>query len=365
MSARNNVTTLAAIKLGIFSLTSILVTGLLAVIMGNIGLGSQTSYAAVFTTASMLQEGDDVRIAGIRVGQVNDVDIVQRSRARVEFEIESDVVLTGSSRAEIRYLNIVGDRYLALEKGPDDGERLESEGTIPASRTSPALNLTELYNGFQPLFAALEPDQINELSMNIVQVLQGEGGTVKSLLSRTASLTNSLADRDKLIGEVIDNLDTMLRTVDQRRGRLNQLVVEMRRWMGNLARDRGTIGGSVQSVSTLTEQLADLLTRGRPLVKEDVAQLRRLSGLLARKESQQVLTELLDRLPEAMSDQTRVGTYGSWYSYYLCDFSGEITLPRLEGLDLPVLDQLTDRVRDRLERQLSDLKFYSTAARCE
>jgi phospholipid/cholesterol/gamma-HCH transport system substrate-binding protein len=70
-----------------------------------------------------------------------------------------------------------------------------------------------------------------------------------------------------------------------------------------------------------------------------------------------VISELLDRLPEAMSDQTRVGTYGSWYSYYLCDFNAEIRLPRVPGVDAPVLD--------RLERQLSDLKFYSTAARCE
>ncbi|HEX8779909.1 MAG TPA: virulence factor Mce, partial [Nocardioides sp.] len=154
-----------------------------------------------------------------------------------------------------------------------------------------------------------------------------------------------------------DNLDAMLETVDQRRGQLDALVVELRRWMGNLARDRSRIGGSVQNVSTLTRELADLLTRGRPLIKEDVAQLRQLTALLARKESQQVISELLDRLPEAMSDQTRVGTYGSWYSYYLCDFNAEIRLPRVPGVDAPVLD--------RLERQLSDLKFYSTAARCE
>ena len=357
MNARNNATSLAAIKLGIFSLASLLVTGLLAVIMGNIGLGSQTTYAAVFTSASMLQEGDDVRIAGIPVGEVESIEIHRRSEALVEFKVESDIELTGTSRAEIRYLNIVGDRYLALEKGDGSGEPLAEDATIPMSRTSPALDLTELYNGFQPLFAALEPDQVNELSMNIVQVLQGEGGTIKSLLSRTASLTHTLADRDRLIGEVIDNLDAMLETVDQRRGQLDTLVVELRRWMGNLARDRSRIGGSVRSVSTLTGELADLLTRGRPLVKQDVAELRQLTALLARKESQQVLTELLHRLPEAMTDQTRVGTYGSWYSYYLCDFNGEITLPRVPGVDLPVLE--------RLERQLSDLTFYSTAARCE
>lgn len=353
-SSRNSVTVAAGIKLGIFSLTSILVTGLLAIIMGNIGLGSDETYRAEFTSASMLQKGDDVRIAGIPVGEVKDVEILQRTRALVTFTAESDVTLTEQSRAEIRYLNIVGDRYLALEQGDPEAPRLDPEATIPVERTSPALNLTELYNGFQPLFAALDPDQINELSMNIVQVLQGEGGTVKSLLSRTASLTNSLADRDELIGEVITNLDDLLEVADERRGQLNQLVVELRRWMGNLARDRNLIGSSVESVSTLSAELADLLTRGRPLLKADVRELRTLAATLSKRESQQVIVELLERLPESMTDQTRVGTYGSWYSYYLCDFNGEITLPKIPGLDLT-----------GLQRQLGDISFYSTAARCQ
>ena len=90
---------------------------------------------------------------------------------------------------------------------------LPSGGTIPVSRTKPALNLTELFNGFQPLFQALTPTEVNQLSMNIVKVLQGEGGTVGSLMSNTASLTNALADRDELIGRVIDNLSAMLKTV--------------------------------------------------------------------------------------------------------------------------------------------------------
>ncbi|MCD6639423.1 MAG: MCE family protein [Nocardioides sp.] len=351
---RNAVTTVAAVKLGIFSLVSVLVTGMLAVIMGNFGFGDQTGYSAIFTNASMLQQGDDVRIAGIPVGEVRGVEIHDRNRAVVHFRIESDVVLTEASRAEIRYLNIVGDRYLALEQGDPAAPRLSQEAQIPVERTLPALNLTELYNGFQPLFAALEPDQVNELSLNIVQVLQGEGGTISSLLQRTASLTNTLADRDQLIGEVITNLDTMLQTVDARRTQLNQLVVELRGWMGNLAKDRASIGQSVQNMSALTDTVADLLTRSRPLLKRDVEELRTLVTLLARKENQAILRELLDRLPEALTDQTRIGKYGSWYSYYLCDFQGSIKLPKIAGLDL-----------SGLQRQLDDVSFESTAPRCQ
>ena len=209
--SRNSTTISAGIKLGIFTIVSVLVTGLLAAIMGNIGFGSGTTYKAVFSNASMIEKGDDVRVAGVSVGEVKKVEHYDRTEALVTFRVKSGVPLTTASRAEIRFLNLVGDRYLALEEGADaDAKALEAGDTIPIEQTKPALDLTVLFNGFQPLFQALNPKQVNDLSMNLVQVLQGEGGTVQGLLEKTASLTNTLADRDELIGSVVDNLGETL-----------------------------------------------------------------------------------------------------------------------------------------------------------
>jgi len=353
---RQAVTVSAGIKLGIFSVVSVLVTGLLAAIMGNIGFGSGTEYKAIFTTASMLEKGDDVRVAGVTVGEVKNVEHHDRNNAIITFRVKSDVPLTTSSRAEVRFLNLVGDRYLALEAGADAGaERLESGDTLPIEQTSPALDLTTLFNGFKPLFQALNPEQVNELSMNLVQVLQGEGGTIQGLLQKTASLTTTLADRDQLIGEVVDNLNTTLATVNSRSEQVTQLVVELEGWMTDLAADRQVIGSSLDNISALTVEVADLLRGARPVLKSDVANLRRLAKLLNKKKNADVLVELVDRLPESMSDQTRTGTYGSWYNYYVCGFSGEIKLPAGLG-DLPVIKQL--------QQELNQLDFRSTAPRC-
>lgn len=354
--SRNSTTIAAGIKLGIFTVVSLLVTGLLAAIMGNVGFGAGTTYRAVFSTASMLEKGDDVRVAGVSVGEVKKVEHHDRSQALVTFRVKADVLLTTSSRAEIRFLNLVGDRYLALEEGSDRSARpLDPGGTLPIAQTRPALDLTTLFNGFQPLFQALNPKQVNDLSLNLVQVLQGEGGTVQSLLRKTASLTNTLADRDQLIGRVVDNLSQTLTTIDGRHRQLNDLVIGLKRWMTDLARDRSTIGSSLESISDLTVVVADLLRQGRPLIKSDVAKLRRLAHLLNRKESRAQVVEMLDRLPESMSDQTRTGTYGSWYNYYVCGFSGRITLPAGLG-DLPGLKLLI--------KELNHLDFRSTAPRC-
>jgi phospholipid/cholesterol/gamma-HCH transport system substrate-binding protein len=353
---RQAVTVSAGIKLGIFSIVSVLVTGLLAAIMGNIGFGAGAEYRAIFTTASMLEKGDDVRVAGVSVGEVKNVEHHERNHAIVTFRVKSDVPLTSASRAEVRFLNLVGDRYLALEAGADAAaERLEAGDTLPIEQTSPALDLTTLFNGFKPLFQALGPEQVNELSMNLVQVLQGEGGTIQGLLQKTASLTSTLADRDQLIGEVIDNLNTTLATVSSRSEQVTQLVVELEGWMTDLAADREVIGSSLANISDLTVEVAGLLKGARPVLRSDVAQLRKLARLLNKKQNRDVVVELLDRLPESMTDQTRTGTYGSWYSYYVCGFSGEITLPAGLG-DLPVIQQL--------QQQLDDLNFRSTAPRC-
>jgi phospholipid/cholesterol/gamma-HCH transport system substrate-binding protein len=354
--SRNSTTTAAAVKLGIFTICSVLVTGLLAAIMGNVGFGGGKEYKAIFTTASMLQKGDDVRIAGVNVGEVREVENHDRTQAMVTFRIKDEIELTTASTAEIRFLNLVGDRYLALEQGAStDAETLEADDTISVDRTSPALDLTVLFNGFQPLFQALNPEQVNDLSLNLVQVLQGEGGTVASLVQKTASLTNSLADRDQLIGEVITNLSQTLNTVDERHQQLSELIVELKGWMTDLARDRDTIGDSLSNISDLTSVVADLVSRSRPLVKADVAKLRRLAHLLNQPESRTTVINMLDRLPESMTDQTRTGTYGSWYNYYLCEFSGDISLPELEGI--PGIKELT--------RELGNLRFHSTAPRCQ
>lgn len=354
---RNHATYSAAIKLGVFTMVSIFVTGLLAVIMGNIGFGDRNEYRAIFTNATSLSKGDDVRVAGVNVGEVKKVEHYERSRAIVTFKVDAGVKMTTASRAEIRFLNLVGDRYMALEAGTgsEDARPLEDGGTIPVDHTKPALDLTVLFDGFKPLFAALSPEQVNELSMNLVQVLQGEGGTVKSLLAHTASLTGALADRDALIGDVVTNLSQTLKTVDERHDQLSTLVIELKDWMTDLAKDRDTIGSSLDNISQLTVTVADLLRRGRPLLKEDIAALRALSRLLNKPENRANLSQLLDRMPETMQDQTRTGTYGSWYQYYVCGFSAKIRLPLVANL--PIIKEI--------QKYIGDIEFHSSAPRCQ
>lgn len=354
-SSRNTTLALASIRFGIFTLVAILVTGMLVMIMGNFGRGSQTEYKAIFSNASELTKGNQVRIAGVVVGKVTKVEFYHRNHAKVTFKVDKDVPLTRESTANVRFLNLIGDRYMSLSQGEKGAPRLASGATIPMSHTTPALNLTALFNGFQPLFQALRPEDVNKLSLNLVRVLQGEGGTVQELLANTASLTNTLADRDQLIGEVINNLTELMTTVDDHHQELNELIISLKSWFGDLAKDRKVIGSSLKNISELTETVADLLTRSRPLLKADVAQLRRLFTILAKPQNKAYLELTLDKLPKMLSKQTRIGVFGSWYNYYLCEFHGGVVLP----------SELMNLLPPDVQQQMSDFTIHSNAARCQ
>jgi len=224
----------------------------------------------------------------------------------------------------VRYRNLVGERYLALSQGTGTPTPLADGATIPLRQTQPALDLTVLFNGFKTLFAALNPDDVNAFTMELIKTLQGEGGNINSLLGHTASLTSTLADRDAVIGRTVDNLNQVLGTVDERDKQLDTLVVELQRFVSGLSQDREAIGASLTNIANLADATSQLVQEGRPAIRTDVQQLGKVAGTL--DDNQAIVDGVLKRLPGKLNTITRTATYGSWFNFYLCDFEGRIIL---------------------------------------
>ncbi|EUA51585.1 mce related family protein [Mycobacterium xenopi 3993] len=177
---------------------------------GQLRFQPEKTYKAQFANVSGLEGGNFVRIAGVEVGKVKNISIQPDATVFVEFSVANSVVLTEGTRAAIRFADLIGGRYMALEEGAGGVKRLRPGATIPLSRTEPALDLDALIGGFRPLFRALDPDQVNKLTGQLIAAFQGQGGTIGSFLDQAAALTNTLADRDQLIGQVITNLNGVL-----------------------------------------------------------------------------------------------------------------------------------------------------------
>jgi len=313
-------------KLIVFTAVIALATGLVALTIANVTLSPTTRYLARFTDVSGLLVGDDVRIAGVRVGSVDSIELVDRRFAQVGFSVDARQHLPASATAAVLYRNLLGQRYLSLARGPGPvGQTLPPGGLIPIQRTMPPLNLTVLFNGFKPLLVGLDPAQLNQLSWEIVQVLQGQGGTVESLLASTSSLTRDLADRDRVIGEVITNLNAVLDTVNARDEQLSALILQLQRLVSGLAADREPIGQAIVSIDQLAGTTAGLLRDARPPLRDDIAALGALSTNLA--DSAPVIDRVLQFLPEKLTKLSRAASYGSWFNFYLCGAQGTVTVP--------------------------------------
>ncbi|HTY28946.1 MAG TPA: MCE family protein, partial [Mycobacterium sp.] len=293
--------------------------GLLAMlaIFAQLRFEAEKTYTAEFHTVSGLEEGNFVRIAGVEVGKVRNIRIRDDGIALVEFGTDESVVLTQGSRAVIRFRNLIGERYLALEEGVGGTRRLEPGGTIPLSHTAPALDLDALLSGFRPLFHALDPGQVNTLSSQLIDALQGEGPTLTAFLSQTAAVTNTLADRDQLIGQVITNLRTVVGSLGDQSSEFAGAVDSLSTALTAIAARKQDLRNGLAYANEAASSIADLLTQGRtPLMKVIDEADRTADAVLADRE---YFDRFLDTLPAAYRMLNRQGLYGDFFSFYLCD----------------------------------------------
>ena len=315
----------ALIKLLVFCAATGLATVFLALTLSNGGFGARDEYKAVFTDVTGVAKGDDVRIAGVSVGSVSKVEIVQKDKALVTFGVEPDVNLTENTTATLRFRNLVGQRYMSLAQGPEGATTaLKPGSTIPLERTEDALDLNVLLNGFKPVFEALNPEDTNKLAFEIIQTFQGEAGNVQSLLARVSSLTNTLAGRDQLIGDVVTNLSEVLDMLGDRDAELKNTITTLRQFVGGLKSDRQAILNSLDSVSELTEETADLLVEGRPLIRDDIKELRRLSKNLSEDDTLGQLEDSLQIMPIKMTKLSQFVASGSIFNQYICTLTLKI-----------------------------------------
>jgi phospholipid/cholesterol/gamma-HCH transport system substrate-binding protein len=309
------------VKFTAFATAAVLLFAMLYATMTNSVDGETREWTARFSVVSGLREGDDVRVAGVKVGRVEEIEVVDNDQARVRFRLREDQKVYQATRLTLRYQNLLGQRYLALTAGQDRGAELSPEQEIPASRTSPGFDLTALLNGFEPLFDAMEPGEVNRFAGNILAVLQGEGGTVETLLQQTADVTGLLADKDAVFAQVLANLTPVLRNLSEESSRFDSTVVQLRALMTGLAEQRTTFASSIDNLGRLVETTSSLLDEVRPDLRRDVHSLRQVAGTLARERAR--LGRTVDQLPVLLSAFARAFSYGGMMNVYLCNLGFE------------------------------------------
>ncbi len=311
------------LKIGIFMVVMLMLTAALFAIFGQYRGGAENKYTAVFDDVSSLKNGDSVRVAGVRVGTVDAVELQPDNTVRVGFAADRDIVLTAGTKAAVRYLNLVGDRYLELLDSPGSATIQPPGSVIPADRTEPALDLDLLLGGLKPVVQGLNPQAVNALTTSLIQILQGQEGNVESLFAKTSAFSNALADNSQTVQQLIDNLNTVLATISKDGDKFSGAVDRLERLVTGLAADRDPIGTAITALDNGSASLTDLLTEAREPLAGTVDELARLAPILdADKET---LDLALQKAPKNYRKLVRLGSYGSWINQYLCGMSVRVT----------------------------------------
>lgn len=318
----------AVIGVAVFALVAVLLTSMVAGTLSRAQRGDTITVTALFRDATGLRPGDDVRVAGVRVGRVTATRVGtgdERGLAVVTLTVSADQALHDDVIASIDYLNLMGQRYVDLGR-PDraaDGDRIADGARIPLARTRPALDLTAMFNAFQPIFELLQPGDINQLATNIVQVLQGQGPTIEHLLDQTAELTSGLVDREETLARVVDNVNLVLESAEDHRAEITRLVSGLGSLTTGLARDRDRIATSLDSIARLSDTTADLVDAAADPLVDLAGDSRSWFSHLASR--QDLLARTGAAVPRQLEVYLRTLGYGSYLNVYVCTLHGAVS----------------------------------------
>jgi phospholipid/cholesterol/gamma-HCH transport system substrate-binding protein len=301
----------------------LLFTAIIIVVFGQVRFDRTNNYSAEFSNASGLRAGQFVRASGVEVGKVKDIHLVDGGhRVRVEFNVDRSIPLYQSTTAQVRYLNLIGDRYLELKRGDGEGSDrvLPARGFIPLSHTSPALDLDALIGGFKPLFRALDPDKVNNIATAIITVFQGQGGTINDILDQTAQLTSHIAERDEAIGEVVKNLNIVLDTTVKHRKDFDQTIDNFEKLISGLNDHAEPFAAGIANISNGAGTVGDLLADNRTLLHKTLNYLEPIQQSVV--DQKDLYDDQIHRTPVGMNIVgNAVGNYGDWVNFYLCDLT--------------------------------------------
>lgn len=308
----------AAIGLSLFVVFAIGVTTLVYGTLRRDTTGSTKNYTAIFTDVTGVRVGDDVRIAGVRVGRVDSIEL-DGSLAKLKFRVKSNQNLYGNTIVAVTYQNIIGQRYISLSRGIDGSpERLPEGSVIPVERTEPSFDVGALLNGFEPLFTLLDPKQVDNLSNGLIDAFAGDRGALAHVVAQTTEITKSFAGRDQSLGQLIDNLNTVLDNVAKQNDNLDQLVIQGQNVVGELDDRRQSLVSSIGSATHVVSRIQTIGDNVYPQMQELVyREPGTAAHILANKDQFAFLGANLPLLLKGLARTTQDGAYGNSYACQL------------------------------------------------
>lgn len=275
-------------------------------------LGGGDDYSAAFTEAGGLRAGDDVRVAGVQVGEVDAVKL-DGDHVRVDFTVTEPAAFGEQTGASIRIKTVLGEKFLALEPR---GEGQLAEGSeIPVDRTVAVYDVVQAFSDLAEVNESIDTDQLAAALDTMAVEFQDTPEEVQGALAGLSDLSRTIASRDDELRRLLDSTREVTEVMASRDAELEQLINDANLLLAELEKRRDDISRLLDSTAALAAQITALVQENRAELKPTLDRLNSVLALL--EENKANLEEgLANMAPFTRLFANVLGT-GRWFDTYI------------------------------------------------
>ena len=309
------------VKLGLFTLVSVLSLGWLFLRIGEFGgaagaFRSTYPISASFTDATGLVKGDEVRLAGVRIGKVGGLE-VERGTAVVSMKIDDRHRVPRGSTFELRWKNLLGQRFIQIvppSGAAPDGPAVAKDARIPTRQTAEAADLSTLLNNTEPILARLDTASLNRLMSTYAAAMQGREETLNRSIDDAAALVATLAQRSDVIGQTVTDFATLLDGIAAHDDQVRQLLDSLGSTSQVLSAKADAIGAAAGKAGQFTSTLSRILAANGTDIDRSLDLTKRLTEAAVRNKL--TLEKAFQNLPWTTAAMLRMTSNGDWIQSY-------------------------------------------------
>jgi phospholipid/cholesterol/gamma-HCH transport system substrate-binding protein len=245
-------------------------------------IGGGDTYKASFSEAGGLKANDEVRIAGVRVGKVTEVELAG-NKVDVSFKVDSPSKFGTDTGAQIKVKTLLGDMFLALV--PDGPGQLEEGSTIPVSRTTSPYDVVDAFEGLADRAARIDTDQLGDSLDTLADLTKDTPAAFQGTLRGLSRLSETVASRNDQINDLLKNLDSVSGVLAQRDQDIVALMRDSDTLMRALVARRQAVHQLLVSTSRLSSELTLLVKQSRADLKPALQNLQGVVNLLLKNQA--------------------------------------------------------------------------------
>ncbi len=289
-------------------------------------IGDGETYSAAFSEAGGLKPGDEVRIAGVKVGKVAEVDL-DGDHVKVTFRVKGEPGFGTRTGAAIRVKTILGAKYLALQpKGPG---QLAAGREIPLNRTVPAYDVVTAFSDLTTTTEKVDTDGLAKAMDTISATFEDSPDEVRQSIKGLSKISRTVASRDQALRELLDHANGVTGVLSERSGELSALIKDGDKLFKEIAARRAAIHSLLKSSAALGIQLSGLVEDNKKEIGPALKGLRQVVAMLERNQAS------LDRSVQLLAPYVRVFTNtlgnGRWFDSYIQNMVAVPVVPRKGG----------------------------------